>query len=469
MVGKKHNFVYDDDMRNFLHRIKPEMGQMFKVSFANREMLGLLFVTLLGIFSAVFFHIPLLVGFVPGLAMLVILCYRKGVPVRHLFWMGVRGALRTKEIIVILLLVSMLLPMWELSGTMKQMVALFLHFLSNEHFLFLAFFFMMLMSLLLGTAVGSLSALGIPLMSAAASLQLPLDLVAGALISGAFVGDRTSVFSSAYQLLVHTVETPAWRQLRKLLPTTVLAICLSALVYFLMDTLIPPSTSAIHVEQVQEKALIVALIPAVVLLALVCFRIKIKYAFLTSICCAMAIALWKGTSVFVMIEHLWNGDKQLGGGIHSMLFLLLFIALAGVYNGILEELQLVQPFLDRWLANANSLVSYTWRTMLASLFISVVACNQTLPIILTGRSFLSHWQKQYSREELARVMADSTMLFPGMIPWSVLAIMCSTITRVAVVSYVPYAVFLWSLPLLTLLISFGKQFFLKQSSARLFF
>jgi NhaC family Na+:H+ antiporter len=304
-------------------------------------------------------------------------------------------------------------------------------------------------------------------------LHLPLDIVAGALVSGAFVGDRTSLFSSAYQLLTYTVETPAYRQLRKLLPTTVLAIFLSACVYFFFDragSFTSPSSFVIHVEAVRTKSLVIALIPPVVLLALVCFRVKIKYAFLLSTCCAMAIALFKGTSLSMIVNRLWNGGEQLGGGVHSMLFLLLFIAMAGVYNGILEELQLVQPFLDRWLADAQSLVSYTWRTMAASLFISVVACNQTLPIILTGRSFLSHWQKHYSREELARVMADSTMLFPGMIPWSILAIMCSAITRVSVVSYVPYAIFLWSLPLISLLVSFGKQLRIKrQSSTSAFF
>jgi NhaC family Na+:H+ antiporter len=54
-------------------------------------------------------------------------------------------------------------------------------------------------------------------------------------------------------------------------------------------------------------------------------------------------------------------------------------------------------------------------------------------------------------------MADSTMLFPGMIPWSVLAIMCSTIVGVPILSYLPYAVFLWALPLLTIAVSIFKQ------------
>ncbi|ANB61526.1 Na+/H+ antiporter NhaC family protein [Anoxybacteroides amylolyticum] len=436
------------------------------VPLSHREIVWLLVVTLLGIFSAVLLHFPLVIGFLPGLFALAALCLHKGVAFRALLRMGSRGALQTKEVVIILLLVSMLLPMWEISGTMKQMVALFLHFLSPDHFLVLSFFFMMLMSLLLGTAVGSLSALGIPLMSVAMSLHLPLPVVAGALVSGAFVGDRTSVFSSAYQLLVHTVGTSVYRQLRKLLPTTVLAISFSACFYFFLDLHIS-TRAALHLAPLHVNT--IALLPPIVLLLLVGFRIKMKYAFFASIICAIVLAYWRGTSLVLLRSYLWNGSDQLGGGVRSVLFLLLFIALAGVYNGILEELQIVQPFLDRWLANKKSLISYTWRTIVASLVISAVACNQTLPIILTGRSFFSHWQKQHSREELARVMADSTMIFPGLIPWSILAVMCSAITGVSTISYIPYAIFLWSLPLMTLLFSAGRQFFSKRPSARLFF
>jgi Na+:H+ antiporter, NhaC family len=54
-------------------------------------------------------------------------------------------------------------------------------------------------------------------------------------------------------------------------------------------------------------------------------------------------------------------------------------------------------------------------------------------------------------------MGDTTMLFPGMVPWSVLAIMCSTIVRVPILEYLPYALFLWILPLLTLMVSLFKQ------------
>jgi NhaC family Na+:H+ antiporter len=252
-----------------------------------------------------------------------------------------------------------------------------------------------------------------------------------------------------------------FRHFGLLLPTSVIGVCFSLCIYFLYDLTIiqdgTPSSDLISQTASWDKSSYIALIPPMFLLLLVCCRVKIKYAFLSSTACAMVIALVKEISFSVIFDRLWNGGGQLGGGVRSMIFLLLFIAMAGVYNGLLEEFKIIQPLLDRWLANSRSLVALTWRTIVATWIISVVACNQTLPIILTGRSFLEHWQKHHTREELARVMADSTMLFPGMVPWSILTIMCSTITNTPVFSYLPYAVFLWSLPLITMVVSIAKQ------------
>ncbi|HEY2421028.1 MAG TPA: Na+/H+ antiporter NhaC family protein, partial [Neobacillus sp.] len=153
----------------------------------------------------------------------------------------------------------------------------------------------------------------------------------------------------------------------------------------------------------------------------------------------------------------WNGIDGLGGGFIHMYALLLFLALAGAYNGLLEEMNVIQPYLDIWLQTSRSLVGDTLKTLVATLLISFIAANQTLPIILTGRSFLPHWSSKYGKEELARIMGDSTMLFPGMVPWSVLTIMCTTIVGVPLLEYLPYALFLWILPFLTLFVSFLKQ------------
>ena len=328
------------------------------------------------------------------------------------------------------------------------MVKIALYLINPDYFFVLTFIVAMVFSMLLGTTVGTLSAIGIPILGTATVLNLPTEVVAGALVSGAFVGDRTSPFSSAHQLLAHTVELPVKKQWNAMLLTTVMAVGMSLLFYGVSDYYTEPKMN--HLESLHwDELSMIKFIPPIVLLLLVLFKISILYAFLSSILAAAFITMMEGSGVSDIVRALWYGIDGLGGGFIHMYELLLFLALAGAYNGLLEELNVIQPYLDKWLQNSTSLTGDTLKTFFATLLISLIAANQTLPIILTGRSFLPHWTSKYGKEELARVMGDTTMLFPGMVPWSVLAIMCSTIVGIPILEYLPYALFLWLLPFLT--------------------
>ncbi|MEH7158552.1 Na+/H+ antiporter NhaC family protein [Neobacillus drentensis] len=427
------------------------------VNFSLRQVLLLLSVTLTGVVWSVIFHHPLVVGFFPGYLILVLLSRKKEKSWKQILHISIIGVNKTRIVILILFLVSFLLPSWYLAGTIQQMVKMALHFITPHHFLVLSFLCAMLFSMLLGTTVGTLSAIGIPIIGTAIVLKLPVEIVAGALVSGAFVGDRTSPFSSAHQLLSHTVELPVQRQWRAMLFTTVAAIILCFGFYGIVDFLHAHSIVSKQQHLNWHELSVIKFIPPMILITFVLFRISIVYAFLTSIVSAAGIALFSGISITNLIFSLWNGIDGLGGGFLHMYELLLFLALAGAYNGLLEEMNVIQPYLDKWLQSSRSLTGDTLKTLAATFLITLIAANQTLPIILTGRSFLPHWSSKYGKEELARVMGDTTMLFPGVVPWSVLAIMCSTIVGIPLLNYMPYALFLWILPILTILLSVVKQ------------
>jgi Na+:H+ antiporter, NhaC family len=422
----------------------------------------LLIVTISGVIWSVCFHHPLVAGFFPGYVILVLLARKKYNSLRVILQISVTGMQKTKIVIIILSLVSLLLPSWYLAGTINQMVKIALYLINPHHFIILSFLVAMFFSMLLGTTVGTLSAIGIPILGTATVLHLPIEIIAGALVSGAFVGDRTSPFSSSHQLLSHTVEVPVQKQWKAMLLTTIVAIGICFIIYGLLDSLYSNKIVIKSNTFAWGDLSVITFIPPLVLIGFVVCRLSIIYAFLSSILSAAMIALAKGIIFSKISAAFWFGINGLGGGFVHMYELLLFLALAGAYNGLLEELNVIQPYLDQWLKSSRSLFGDTMKTLLATLLISVIAANQTLPIILTGRSFLPHWSKKYGNEELARVMGDSTMLFPGMVPWSVLAIMCSTIVGLPLIDYLPYAFFLWGLPVLTVLFSFLKQVLLRK-------
>jgi Na+:H+ antiporter, NhaC family len=388
--------------------------------------------------------------------LLVGLARGNGVTFKKIFIISKNGVKRTSGVIWILFLVGFLLPSWYLAGTIDQMVSVALHIITPQHFFTLSFIVAIIFSMILGTSVGTLSSIGIPIMGSAIALQIPVEIVAGALISGAFVGDRTSPFSSAHQLLAQTVEITVKQQFRAMGVTSLLAILSGIFFYsFLDNRLLNEIHNQVSVNRVNLSFL--KFIPPVILILMVIMRIKVLYAFLFSIAFACLLAVWNGIGLIKLILSLWYGITGLGGGLKNMYLLLLFLGLAGAYNGLLEELKVIQSILDRWLKTSYTILSDTLKIMLATLGITLIAANQTLPIILTGRSFLDYWSSKYSKEELARVMADSTMLFPGIVPWSVLTIMCSAITGVSIFDYFYYAIFLWILPIFTICLSVFKM------------
>ncbi len=424
--------------------------------FSVKQLIFLLSVTLAGVTWSVLFHQPLVIGFLPGYLILAFLSNQNKYSVRSILQISIRGVYKTRIVILILFLVSFLLPSWYLSGTIDQMVTIALYLINPDYFFVLSFITAMFFSMLLGTTVGTLSAIGIPILGTAVVLNLPAEVVAGALVSGAFVGDRTSPFSSAHQLLAHTIEIPVKKQWNAMFRTTLSAVMISLVFYGALDYFSTPKINDPVSLQLGEISL-VKFIPPLVLLLLVLFRVSIIYAFLLSIVSAAILSMAEGAGLMEIGHAFWNGIDGLGGGFIHMYELLLFLALAGAYNGLLEELNVIQPYLDKWLKRSTSLTGDTLKTITATLLISFIAANQTLPIILTGRSFLPHWTSKYGKEALVRVMGDTTMLFPGMIPWSVLAIMCSTIVGIPILEYLPFALFLWFLPLLTLIVSLFKH------------
>jgi Na+:H+ antiporter, NhaC family len=396
------------------------------------------------------------IGFLPGYLVLVGLAWGKGVSYKKIFEISKNGVKRTSGVIWILFLVGFLLPSWYLAGTIDQMVSVSLHIITPEHFFTLSFVVAIIFSMILGTSVGTLSSIGIPIMGSAIALQIPVEIVAGALISGAFVGDRTSPFSSAHQLLAQTVEISVKHQFRAMGITSILAILSGIIFYNFLDSRL---LNEIHSDSNSLTNLSLwKFIPPIILILMVMLRIKVLYAFLFSIATACLLSISDGVGIIKLLLSLWYGITGLGGGLKNMYLLLLFLGIAGAYNGLLEELKVIQMILDHWLQTSYTILSDTLKIMLATLGITLIAANQTLPIILTGRSFLQHWSSKYSKEELARVMADSTMIFPGIVPWSVLTIMCSTITGVSVFEYFIYAIFLWSLPIYTICLSVFKMY-----------
>ncbi|MDU0201563.1 Na+/H+ antiporter NhaC family protein [Paenibacillus sp. MAH-36] len=433
----------------------------------NRQLGVTILITILGLAAAYVLHIALAIGFSFGLITLVVIVWRGGAGfsgILRSMWEGVK---HTKEVMWILALVGVVIPTWTASGTIPYMIDLGLRIVDPSFFLTFSFALSVCISMLLGTSTGTLSSVGIPLIGLAALLQIPLPMVAGALISGAFVGDRTSPFSSANRLVASSTGVSVKDLFKALLPTTIGAggITLAFFLFCDMRGKWHQGENDVLSQQFGSgfNYSIWLLLPVLLLLLSILFRFKTRNGFLLSIASAIGIGLiFQGVAWEEWLHAMWFGYHSITfeslqtKGLSSMVELIVLIGLAGAFNGILEENRVLQAYMQKLLGGSStSLFIATIRTALFGLGLGLVSCTQTLPIMMTGRSLLPFWEERFPRSQLARVVADSSLILAAMIPWNMLAIVCGTIVGVPVEHYVSYAPFLWALPLCTLIWSYG--------------
>ncbi|HZG55931.1 Na+/H+ antiporter NhaC family protein [Paenibacillus sp.] len=432
------------------------------------RMTGIVGITAAGLGAAYAAELPLAAGFSLGLAALMAGALRsRAVPGWAALGRMMReGVAHTKEVVWILLLVGLLIPAWTAGGVVEYLVAAGLSLLDPAWIVTFGFAFASAIAMVLGTSTGTLSAVGIPLMGIAAHLGVPLPLMAGALVSGAFVGDRTSPFSSAHQLVASSAGVPERALFRLLRPTTYAGFALALAVFAAFDRIGAwgrggEAGVGVAYSGGGDEHWLLAVPPALLLICIL-VRLRTRHAFVVGIVSGVAVGAYvQGGTVQEWIGWLWHGYAEPGGsgagtsaaahgkGLAAMIELVALIALAGAYNGIMENAGLVRPIAARVLGAKPTLAGATARTGLFGLGLSLVSCTQTLPIMMTARSLSAVWVERFPREHLARVTADTSLLLAALVPWNMIAVLCGTILGVGAERYAPYALFLWVPPLLT--------------------
>lgn len=422
-----------------------------------RQLVILILVTIGSIIFSCIALIPLAIGFLPGFAVVLYYSNKMGVNRATILKAIMFGFRRVKGVLWILTFVGLTIPSWTASGTVPLMINIGLSLINSTYFLISVFIIMSIVSMILGTSSGTLSAIGLPLIGLGAFLNIPLPLIAGALVSGAFVGDRTSPLSSANQLVASCTGVSIQEHGRGLLPTTIGTMIVSCIFFLILDLLggwksVIPVDLSYSISYSSNWLLL----PPILLITAIILRLNAKTAFMIAIVAAIFLGtIYQGINISQWISFLLHGYHSAeisifqGKGLFSMLPLMSFIVITGAFNGILEETKMIQPYFEKILGRSTSLSIYTLRACILGLGMNLLCCNQTMPIMITSTNLLPIWSTQFSATHLSRVVSDSSLILSGLIPWNLLALVCSAILGITVIEYLPYAVFLWSAPIIT--------------------
>lgn len=410
------------------------------------------------------FYLPLAAGAIvaAGLAL------RAGFGLRPLGRAALDGMQSTLIALSILVIVGGLIGVWKAAGTVPAMIYYGLGLAQPRLLVPMAFLLALLTSMMLGTSVGTLSTLGVAIMGVAHGVGAPPALVAGALVSGALFGDRSSPLAGSLNLNVAMTGNDLRRMLTFLAPTGLIAALGSLVLYGLLGARV--SVVAGAGGEALRSAIAATfpvspwlLLPPVIVLVLAFCRVPVRWALGVGILAGGAMAvLVGGQSLALPLKAALFGfkaqtgdlalDKMLaGGGILPMANQVLLILVAGAFNGIMEATGMISLVVSRLVEGVRRPVALIGTTMLISITVALVAANQALAIIVPGRMLRPTFDRAgLDGRLLSRALADSGTVLAGMIPWNLMGLLAGAALGIPVRAFAPYAFFGLLLPLVSL-------------------
>ena len=433
-------------------------------------------VTIAGLCSVIFFwqEVPLYASLIAAWAVAVGIARRYGHSWQALFAGTYAGMKSTFFVIGILLLIAGVISAWLASGTVPGLIWYGIQLVRPDDLVVIAFLLAAGTSMVLGTSIGTLSTMGAALAGMAAVYGISPALIGGALISGAMIGDRTSPLSSSYHLLAGMTATRAEDNYRPLMSTglPMMALCAALFWWFgsgkASGSLDPLQSPIIQQMQAHFQLPWYIMLPPLLVLLIAVFRVKITRNLGLGILFGLLLAVFvQGESWLAILRALWfgydlsvDGARVLhGGGIWPMFNQVLLIASAGALNGLMERTGMMGTLLQVLLDRIQTGAGLVRLTVCVSIAMALLACNQSLAIIVPARAMRSTYdQMEVPPRYLVRAIADSGMVVSALIPWNLHGILCSTAIGISTSTYFGYAIYLWGLPIVALLLaSYAKN------------
>ncbi|WP_299557513.1 Na+/H+ antiporter NhaC [uncultured Sulfitobacter sp.] len=339
----------------------------------------------------------------------------------------------------VLIVVGMIIGVWIASGTVPTLIYYGLNILSPEIFLAASMIMCAVVSVSLGTSWGTVGTVGLALMGIGAGFDVPVYWTAGAVVSGAFFGDKISPLSDTTNLAPAVTGTNLFDHIRNMMPTTVPAMLIALGIYVwagysLIDG---GSTSFERIEGIttalDENFAISPwlLVPALLVIGLaIAKKPPIPSLFAGVVAGAITAMLAQGSSLHEIFGYANGGysidtgiaeiDSLLNrGGIQSMMWTISLILIALGFGGALERTGCLQAIIAKILSKVHSFAGVQTAAIATSTATNLVAGDPYLSIALPGRMYSPVYRGMgYSTLNLSRAIEEGGTLMSPLIPWN---------------------------------------------------
>jgi Na+:H+ antiporter, NhaC family len=398
-----------------------------------------------------------------------------------------RGSLASiTSAIFILLAVGALIGVWNLSGTIPTLVYYGIQVLSPTWYYAAAAIICGVVATSIGSSWTTAGTIGVGLVGIATALGVSPEITAGAVVSGAYLGDKASPLSETTVLSSQLVGVDVYTHIRAQLMTSLPAFGIAVVVFFVLgfvgpdvDDAVATSVELAALDQVFNITPL-NLLPLVLLAGLSIKKVPASLALMASTLFAGLLGVLlqpdvvdafvpgEGNQVVDSIKAVWQalatgfsidtGVDEIDalvsrGGMASMLLTVWLIIGAVTFGALLDELGLLRRLIDPLIAAATTTFRLFWAVAASAFGLNVFAGDQYIALVLPIRLFRTTFEDRgLAPTNLSRLAADSGTVTSALVPWNSCGAFMAAVLGVATLDYLPYAIFNIASPIINLVL-----------------
>jgi NhaC family Na+:H+ antiporter len=411
-------------------------------------------------------HIPMLLG----VFVAAVFAYKAGYKWEVIQKGMLDGIANSLQAIVILCIIGILIGTWIVSGVVPTLLYYGLKILHPKIFLPATVLICALTSLATGTSWGTTGTLGIALIGIGKGLGFPLPIVAGAVLSGAYFGDKMSPLSDTTNLAPAMVGTDLYTHIKHMMYTTGVSFGLTLIIDTVLGFFYGGGAENIEsVNQIlatldkQFNINVLLLIPPILVMVGAYKKAPaIPGITMGVLSAALLGAILQGNGFGDLLDAGYGGyvsktgidavDSLLTkGGFTSMLYAISIVICAMMFGGIMEHTNQLKVIVNKILERAKSRGSLITATVLTCLGANLVLCDQYMAVVMGGRMYAQAYRDRgLHPKNLSRAVEDSATVTANLVPWNSGGAYQAATLGVATIAYLPFAFFNWLSPIVTL-------------------
>lgn len=415
-------------------------------------------------------HIPLLIGTTVAIIVTMFHGY-EWEEVEEMMYKGIKHALPA---VVIIMLVGLIIGAWIGSGVVAAMIYYGLKLISPTYFLAVVVVICGIVSLAIGSSWSTMATVGVASMGIGISMGLSPGMVAGAVISGAYFGDKMSPLSDTTNLASGLTNVDLFDHIKHMFYTTIPGLVISLIAFFVLGQMYGSD----HLNRGRIDSIMNAIddsffitpwllvVPLIVIIA-----VALKVPAIPAIVLGVVLGFFtqifvQGDSLATAVQSLQtgyvleSGNKTIDelfnrGGLESMFYTISLTLVAMTFGGLLEYSGMLKALISvilKFAKNTGTLIA----SVIISCFGTNLSCSeQYISIIVPSRMYVSTFiDKGLHPKNLSRALEDGGTLTSVFVPWNTCGVFILTTLNVHVIEYAPFAILNYVVPIISIIYGF---------------